>query len=207
MSKGIEVKVCSWRVKRYLLLRRKAMANLDSVLKSRDITLPTKVCIVKAMIFPVVVYQCERWTIKKTEHWWIDGAHLNCGVGENSWESLGQQDQQVHPKGNQSWIFTGRTDAEAEASILWPPDGKSQLIGKDPDSGKDWKAGGEGDDRRWDGWMASLTQWPWVWQTPGDSEGQGGLACCSSWDHKESNTTEQLSNNNATLSRPPLPSF
>ena len=68
--------------------------------------------------------------------------------------------QPVHPKGNQSWIFIGRTDAEAEAPIIYPPDVKNWLIGKDPNAGKDWrKAGGEGDDRGWDGWMASLTQW------------------------------------------------
>ena len=71
--------------------------------------------------------------------------------------------QPVHPKGDQSWVFIGRTHVEAETPILWPPDGKSWLIWKDPDSGKDSKAGGEGDDRGWDGWMTSLTQWTWVW--------------------------------------------
>ena len=70
--------------------------------------------------------------------------------------------QPVHSKGNQSWIFIGRTDAEAETPILWPPDSKNWLIGKDPAAGKDWR-GGEGDDRGWDGWMASLTQWTWIW--------------------------------------------
>ena len=72
--------------------------------------------------------------------------------------------QPVHPKGNQSWMFIGRTDVEAETPILWPPAVKSWLIWKDSDAGKDWKAGGEGDDRGWDGWMASLTQWTWVWE-------------------------------------------
>ena len=89
---------------------------------------------------------------------------LNYGVGEDSWESLGspKEIQPVHPKGNQSWIFTGRTDAETETAILWPPDGKNWLIWKDPD----WErleAGGEGDDRGWDSLMASPTQWTWVW--------------------------------------------
>ena len=70
--------------------------------------------------------------------------------------------QPVNPKGNQSWIFIGRTDAEAETPVLWPPDANSQLIGKDWCWEK-WKAGGEGDDRVWNGWMASLTQWTWVW--------------------------------------------
>ena len=88
---------------------------------------------------------------------------LNCGVGEDSWESLGLQgDQPVHTKGDQSWVFIGRTDVEAETSVFWPPDTKSWLIWKDPDAGKG-KEGGEGDDRRWDGLMASPTQWTWVW--------------------------------------------
>ena len=69
----------------------------------------------------------------------------------------------VHPRGNQSWIFTGRTDAEAETPILWPPNVENWLIWKDSDAGNDLKAGGEGDDRGWDGWMASLTQWTWIW--------------------------------------------
>ena len=73
----------------------------------------------------------------------------------------------VHPKGNQSWIFTGRTNAEVEAPILWPPDGKSCITGKDPDVEKEVKQGGEGDDRGWDGWMASPTQWTWVWTSSG----------------------------------------
>ena len=86
---------------------------------------------------------------------------LNCGVGEDSWESLDCREiQPVHPKGNQSWIFIGRTVAEAETLILWPPDGKNWLIGKDPDAGKDWRK-----EEKWmtDGWMASLTRCTWVW--------------------------------------------
>ena len=90
------------------------------------------------------------------------------GVGEDSWESLGLPGDQTSLKGNQPWIFIGRTDAEAEAPILCPSDVKSQLIGKDPDAGKDWrKAGGEGDKRGWDSWMALLTQWTWVWTSSG----------------------------------------
>ena len=75
--------------------------------------------------------------------------------------------QPIHPKRNQSWTFIGRTDAEAETSILWPPDLKNWLIWKDPDAGKDWRQRGEGDNRGWDGWMASLTQWTWVWVSSG----------------------------------------
>ena len=89
----------------------------------------------------------------------------NCDAEEDSWESPGQQGEikSVNPKGNQPWIFIRRTDAEAEAPMLWPPDSKSWLIGKDPDAGKDWRQEEKGDDRGWDGWMASLTQWTWVW--------------------------------------------
>ena len=90
---------------------------------------------------------------------------LNCGVGEDSWESLGLQGDQsvhVHPKGNQSWIFIGRTDVEAETPILWPPDGKNWLLGKDPDAGKDWRLEEKGT-TGWDVWMAWQTQWTWVW--------------------------------------------
>ena len=116
---------CSHEIKRRLLLERKAMTNLDSILKSRDITLPTKVCLVKAMVFPVVMYGYESWTIKKAEHWRL--MFLNCGVGEDSWESPldSKEIKPVHLKRNQSWIFIGRTDAEAEAPILWPPDAKN----------------------------------------------------------------------------------
>ena len=100
------------------------MTNLDSILKSRDITLPTKVHLVKAMVFPVVMYGHESWIIKKVEHRRID--LLNCGVGETLESPLdGKEIQPVHPKGDQSLVFIGRTDAEAEAPILWPPDAKS----------------------------------------------------------------------------------
>ena len=100
--------------------------------------------------------------------------------------------QPVHPKGNQSWIFTGKADAEAETPILWPPDRKNWLIGKDPDAGKELKAGGEGNDRGWDGWMASPTWWTWVWVSSGVGDGQGTMVCCSLWGRKESDTTKRL---------------
>ena len=121
---------------RHLLLGRKVMTNLGSILKNRDITLPTNICLVKAMVFPVVMYGCESWTIKKAERWRIDAVVL-----EKTLESPlhCKEIQPVNPKGNQSSIFTGRTDAEAETPILWPPDVKNWLIWKDPDSGKDWR--------------------------------------------------------------------
>ena len=110
---------------RHLLLGRKVMTNLDSILKSRDITLPTKFRLVKAMVFPVVVYGCESWTVKKAEHRRIDA--FETVVLEKALESPldCKEIQQVHPKGDQSWVFIGRTDAEAETPILWPPHAKS----------------------------------------------------------------------------------
>ena len=114
---------CSHEIKKHLLLGRKVMTNLDSILKSRDITLPTKVHLVKAMVFPVVMYGCESWTIKKAEHRRIDASvvlektlegPLNC-----------KEIQPVHPKGDQSWVFIGGTDVEAETPILWPPGAKN----------------------------------------------------------------------------------
>ena len=109
------------------------MTNLDSIFKSRDITLPTKVRLVKAMVFPVVMYGCwtvkESWVLKKWCFWTV--------VLEKTLES--PLDKPVHPKLNQSWIFIGSTDVEAEAPILWPPDVKNWLIWKDPNAGKDWR--------------------------------------------------------------------
>ena len=121
------------------------MTNLDSILKSRDITLPTKVHLVKVMVFPVVIYGCECWTIQKSEHWRIDAFELWC------WKRLlripwtARRSNQFFLKeispGRTDWKdwSIGRTDVEAETSILWPPDAKSWLIWKDPDAGKDWR--------------------------------------------------------------------
>ena len=116
---------CSHDIKSRLLLGRKVMTNLDSILKSRDITLPTKVSLVKAMAFPVVMYGCESWTVKKAECRRIDAFELRC------WRRLFESPfdckeiQPVHSKGDQSWVFFGRNDAKAETPILWPPDVKS----------------------------------------------------------------------------------
>ena len=110
---------CMHEIKRCLLLGRKVMTNIDSILKSRDITLPTKVQLVKAMVFPVVRYGCESWTVKKVERRRIDAfelleSHLDC-----------KEIQPVHCEGDQSWVFIGRTDVEAETPIFWPSDVKS----------------------------------------------------------------------------------
>ena len=143
---------CSHEIKRCLLLGRKAMINLDSTLKSRDITLPTKVRLVKAMVFPVVMYGCESWAIKKAEHHRINAFKLW------GWRRLlrvpwtARKSNQSIVKENQSWILTGRTDAEAKAEspILWPPDAKNWLTRKDPDAGKDW---------RWEEWGRQRMRW------------------------------------------------
>ena len=128
---------CSHEIKRCLLLGRKVMTNLDSILKSRVITLSTKVRLVKAIVFQwsyirELDYK-ESWAPK---NWWFGTVVL-----EKTLESPFhcKKIQPVHPKGNQSWNFTGRTDAEAETLILWPPDAKNWLIWKDPDAGKDWR--------------------------------------------------------------------
>ena len=124
---------CSHEIKRRLLLGRKVMTNLDSIFKSRDTTLPTKVRLVKAMVFPVVMYGCENWTVKKTECQRIDVFELWC------WRRLlrvpwtARRSKPLNTKGNQAWIFVGRTDAQAETPILWPSDGKNWLIWKDPE--------------------------------------------------------------------------
>ena len=113
-----------------------SVTNLDSILKSRDMTLPTKVRLVKAIVFLVVKYGCESWPIRKAEHQRTDAFELWY------WRRLLRVPwtaRRSHPKGNQSWIFIGRTDAEAETPILWPPDAKNWVIGKDPDAGKDWR--------------------------------------------------------------------
>ena len=111
--------------------------KIDSIFKSRDISLQTKVHLVKAMVFPVVMYGWESWTVKKAERWKIDTFELWCwGRLESPLDCI--EIQPVHPKGDQSWVFFGRTDVEAETPILWLPRAKSWLIGKDPDAGRDW---------------------------------------------------------------------
>ena len=182
---------CSHEIKRRLLLGRKVMTNLYSILKSRDITFPTKVHLLKGMVFPVVKYECESWTIKKTKHQWIDAFEL--AVLEKTLESPldSKEIKPVNSKGNQSWIFIGSTDAEAKTPILWPRDVKNWL------TGKDWrwerlKAGGEGDDRGWDGWMTSLTRWTWVWASSGSWWWTGKPGALQSMGRKESDMTERL---------------
>ena len=183
---------CSHEIKRSLLPGRKAMINLNSILKSRDITLPTKVYLVKAMVFPVVMYGYESWTAKKVERqriccfWTV--------VLEKTPDSpLDSKDiKPDKPKGNQSWIFIGRIDDEAEGPILWPPDVKNWLIGKDPDAGEDWTQEEKGmTEDEMVGCHHGLNGHEFD-QAPGVGDGQGSLACCSPWGHKELNMTEWL---------------
>ena len=143
---------CIHEIKRCLLLRRKAMTNLDS----RDMHLLTMIHIVTTMVFPNVMYGCESWTVREAEHQRIDAFELWC------WRRLFQVfwiariSNKLILKENQPWISTGRTDAEAEALILWPPDVMSPLIGKDADAGKDWRQ-----EKVWQRmrWLDGITNW------------------------------------------------
>ena len=180
---------CSHEIERHLLFEGKVMTNIDSIFKSRDITLLTKVRLVKAMVFPVVMYGCESCTIKKAECWRIDAFELwhRRRLLRVPWTA-----RRSNPKGNQSWIFTGSTDFEAETLILWPPDVKNWLTGKDPDAGKDWRWEEKGTtEDEMVGWHHQIYGNDFEY-TPGDSEGQGSLACCSPWGCKELDTTEWL---------------
>ena len=130
---------CSHKIKRHLLFRRKAITNLDSVLRSRDITLSTKVHLVKAMVFPVVMCGCESWTVKKPEHWRIDAFELWCwrrllrvpGTARRSNQSILKE---ISPGCSLKGLML-----KLKLPILWPPDVKNRLLGKDPDAGKDWR--------------------------------------------------------------------
>ena len=174
---------CSHEIKRHLLLGRKAMTNLDSMLTSRDIILPTKVHLVKAMVSPLVMYGCESWTIKKAEHWRIDAFELWC------WGRLLRVPLTAR-RSNQSILKEISPEYSLEGLMLklklqyWPPDAKNWLIWKDPDAGKDWRWEEKGEtENEMIGWH----HWPdgrEFEQAPGVGDGQGGLACCSPWSHR-----------------------
>ena len=182
---------CYHEVKRCLLLGRKAMTNLHSILKSKDITLSTKVHIVKAMVFPVVMCGCESWTRKKAEHQRTDAFKLWC------WRRLLRVSWTAR-RSNQSILKEMNPEHSLEGLmlklklILWPSYTKCWLIGKDPDSGKDWRQEEKGmTEDEIVGWHHWLNGHEFEW-TPGVGDGQGGLACFSPWGHKESDMTERL---------------
>ena len=157
---------CVHEIKRCLLLGRKSLTYQDSILKIRDITLPTKVHLVKAVFLPEVLYGCESWTIKKVEHWEVDAFQLWC------WRRLLRVTWTAR-RSNQSILKEISPACSLERLMLKV---KLQYFGylmwktdswKRPWCWERLKVGGEGDDRRWDGWMASLFQWTWVWVNSG----------------------------------------
>ena len=142
------------------------------------------------MVFPVLLYGCESWTVKKAEHQRTDASELWCWRLESPLNC--KEIQPVHPKGDESWVFFGRTDVEAETPILWPPHVKSWLVGKDSDAGRDWGQEEKGTtEDEMAGWHHWLNGCEFGW-TLGVGDGQEGPACCSSWGCKESDTTERL---------------
>ena len=182
---------CSHEIKRRLLLGRKVMTNLDNVLKSRDITLSTNVHLVKAMVFPVVMYGCESWTIKKAEGRRINAFELQfwrrlLRVPWTSRRSNQSILKEISPGCSwKDWYWSWNSNTLA----TWCEE-LTHL--KRPWCWERLKAGGEGEDRGWDGWMASPTQWTWVWVDSRSWWWTGRLACCSAWGHKEPDTTERL---------------
>ena len=182
-SKITEDGVYSHEIKRRWLLGRKAMTNQVSVLKSRYITFPTKVCLVKVTVFLVVMYGCESQTIKKAECQRIDAFGLWC------WRRF----LRVPWTAKRSTSF-GRAYADDVAPILWPPAAKSQLIGKDSDAGKDWIQEEKGmKEVKMVGWHHWLNGHGFE-QAPGDGEGQRSLACYKPWSRRESDTATWLNN-------------
>ena len=151
------------------------------------------VAIVKALVFPVVMYGCE---LDRKEAWVLKNWCFQTMVLEKTLESPldCKQIKPVNPKGDQPWIFTERTDTEAEASILWVPDTKSRLFGKDSDASKGWRQEKGTTEDKMVGWNLQHSGHEFE-QAPGEGERQGTLVCCSPWGHKESDTTEQLNNN------------
>ena len=153
---------CSHEIKRCLLLGRKVMTNLDSIFKSRDITLPTKIRLVKAMVFPVVMYGCENWTVKKAEHWRIDTFELWCcrKLLRVPWTAR-RSNQSILKEISPGCSLEGmmlKLKLQYFGHLMWWVDSleKCLILGG-------IGSGGEGDDRAWDGWMASPTRWMWVW--------------------------------------------
>ena len=182
---------CSHEITRCLLLGRKVMTNLDSILKSRDITLPTKVHLVKAIVFPVVMYGCESWTIKKAECQKIGAFELWC------WRRLlrvpwaaGRSNQPILKQISPEYSLEGlmlKLKLPYFGHLLWGANSFEKTLMLVNIEGRRRRGR-----QRMRFWMASPTHWTWVWVNSGSGDGQGGLACCSLYGHKESDTTERL---------------
>ena len=182
---------CSHGIKRCLLLGRKAMTNLDSILKSRHYFANKGL---SSQSYGFLSSHMWIWELDYKENWAPKNWCFWTVVLEKTLESPldSKEIQPVHPEGNQSWIFIGMTDAEAETLILWPPDEKSWLIGKDPDAGKDWRQEEKGmTEDEMVGWHHQVNGLEFE-LAPGIGVGHGGLACCSPWGHKELDMTEWL---------------
>ena len=183
----------SYKIKRHFLLGRKAMTNLDNILKSRDITLPTKVCLVKAMVFPVVIYRYESWTIKKAECQRSDAFELWCWrrLLRVPWTAR-RSNQSIPKEINPGYSLEGlmlKLKLEYFGHLMQRTDSLET-----PWCWKKWTAEGEGDDTGWDGWMASSTQWTWVWASsrrkwrtgkPGVLQSMGSQRVRHDWSTKQ----------------------
>ena len=178
---------CCHEIKRRLLLGRKVMTNLESILKSREITLPTQVHLVKAMVFPVVIYGCESCTIKKAECWRIGAFELWCWrrLLRVPWTAR-RSNQSILKEISPEYPLQGlMLKHQYFGHLMW-------LIGKDPGAGKDWRQEEKGmTDDEVVGWHHQLNEHKFE-QGPGVGDGQGSLVCCNPWGHKESDRTEWL---------------
>ena len=181
---------CSYEIKRHSLLGWKVMTNLDSTVKSRHYFTNKGP---SSQIYGFSSHHVWMWELHYKESWVLKNWCFWTVLLEKTPESPldCKEMEPVHTKGNQSWVFTGRSDAEAETAILWPPDAKSWLIGKDPDAGKHWRQDKGTTEDEMVGWHHQLYGHGFGW-TPGVGDGQGGLACCGSWVRKESETTKRL---------------
>ena len=199
--KSLKMVTAAMKLKDALLLGRKAMTNLDSILKSRDITLPKKVHLVKVMVLWVVMYGCESWTIKKAVHWRIDVFELWCWrrLLRVPWTAR-RSNQSILKKISPDYSLEGlmlKLKLQYFVHLMWRADSleKTLMLGK-----KRLKAGGDGDDREWDGWMASPTpsptQWMWIWASSGSwwwtgkPDGLQGILKCMGL--QKNDTTERL---------------
>ena len=185
---------CSHKIQRCLLLGRKAMTEIDSALRSRDITLPTKVLLVKALVFPIVMFGCESWIVEKPVHQGTYFFFLTVMLEETLESPLHWKEiKLVSPKGNQSWIFFGRTDAEAEAPIFCHLMQRIDSLGKKkPDAGKDWRQEEmETTEDEMVGWHHQFNGHEFE-QAPGVGDRQKSLVCYNPWGHKASYMIERL---------------